>query len=753
VVSTLDCAEEYIGRGWAPVPIPTHEKAPRIREWPSLRITELNAPRYFTGEQNIGIILGSASNGLTDVDLDCDEAIELASIFLTPTAAIFGRPSKQRSHRLFRVEGNSPTLKLSDPISGDMLLEIRGDGGLQTVFPPSIHPSGEHIEWEIDGPPAVIEADELCNQTKRLAAACLVKRYCGHVNSYAEKLAALDATDPRVNRQVREWFGIEPANPKSFEKELLGLGPKPPHLINRLSPPVCPKLRHLDQSDWSPADEARLRSALSAIPAFNRDVWLRTGMALHASSWPNAFDLWDAWSRTCPEKYNEADQRKAWDSFGRPRKGASITLATVVHLARERGWTEDCVTDAISTGLERGQPNDPPKDDNDEAARRRKSMMSAAELRTMRFDPVRYVLLGFVPEGLALLVGRPKVGKSWWALDFAVACAAGRTTLGTLKPVSGDVLYLALEDGWRRLQRRLDKLLGPFHSEWPERLTFVPMGCWRRSDQGGLQDIEAWCKRAPNPTLIVIDTLERFRKPPTGKSPLYSADYDAITGLQKIANDHAIAIVVLHHDRKSEADDAFDTVSGTLGLTGAADTILIIKRRASGVVLYARGRDIEESETAIQFDKDTCRWTILGKASEVQRSTERARVIAALKAAGEPLSVRDIMIEAEMKNRNAVDILLGKMAKDGEIVRVKRGQYGLPTEDNGQIGKKERFDGKVTDSVAKENPTDLSDLAGRKERNGNGAGDFVAPPAPVSDGAAPNRDIWADLDIPDNLRR
>jgi len=176
----------------------------------------------------------------------------------------------------------------------------------------------------------------------------------------------------------------------------------------------------------------------------------------------------------------------------------------------------------------------------------------------------------------------------------------------------------------------------------------------------------------------VIDTLQRVRQPANGKSPLYGADYDAITGLQKLATDPGIAIVVLHHDRKADADDAFVTVSGTLGLTGAADTILILKRGRNGVVLHARGRDIEESETAMQFDKETCRWTILGRASEVLRSNERARVIAALREAGQPLTVGAIMIEAELVTRNAADILLSKMAKDGEIVRVKKGTYGLP---------------------------------------------------------------------------
>ena len=73
------------------------------------------------------------------------------------------------------------------------------------------------------------------------------------------------------------------------------------------------------------------------IPAVNRDDWLHVGMALHATGWPNAFEIWDAWSRTCPEKYNEADQRRTWDGFRGPRAGASITLGTVFHLATEQG--------------------------------------------------------------------------------------------------------------------------------------------------------------------------------------------------------------------------------------------------------------------------------------------------------------------------------------------------------------------------------------------------------------------------------
>ena len=125
------------------------------------------------------------------------------------------------------------------------------------------------------------------------------------------------------------------------------------------------------------------------------------------------------------------------------------------------------------------------------------------------------------------------------------------------------------------------------------------------------------------------------------------------------------------------ADDVFDTVSGTLWLTGAADTILIMKRQAGAVGLYVRGRDIEEVENALQFNKNTCRWTILGETAEVFRSEERGRVIAALEEAGEALSVTEIMGAAGIKSRGAADMLLGRMVRDGVLRKCGRGRYEI----------------------------------------------------------------------------
>jgi hypothetical protein len=128
-----------------------------------------------------------------------------------------------------------------------------------------------------------------------------------------------------------------------------------------------------------------------------------------------------------------------------------------------------------------------------------------------------------------------------------------------------------------------------------------------------------------------------------------------------------------------DADDVFDIVSGTLGLTGGVDTIAILKRRADGITMYVEGRDLIESvEKAVQFDRETCRWMILGEAAEVHRSADRTRVLDALKAAGTALTVSEIVGAADIHRRGAAYKLLQRMAVAGEIKRFDHGKYGLP---------------------------------------------------------------------------
>jgi AAA domain len=306
----------------------------------------------------------------------------------------------------------------------------------------------------------------------------------------------------------------------------------------------------------------------------------------------------------------------------------------------------------------------------------RQGMFSAETLQNETLPPLKWIVPNILPaEGVSLLCSKPKFGKSWFVLDLCLGCTSDRFILNSIKPMQGDVLYLALEDSKRRLQRRITKLLPAFGAKWPKRLTIKTE--WRRLHEGGLADIRAWHdeakKNGGNPIMVAVDVLAKVRKP-TGNRQLYEADYEALAGLTTLANELNICFLVATHVRKMAADDLMETVSGSFGTTGAVDTILVMANKPSGAVLDIRGRDVESAELAIQFSKTTCRWTVLGTAAEIHVSEQRAKIIAALKDAGEPVNVSALKAATGMRG-NALEALLSRMAKAGDIKRVTKGTY------------------------------------------------------------------------------
>jgi hypothetical protein len=192
----LDIALSYIQRGWNPVPIPLRAKKPDGNRWQQRIITAATAPRYFNGgPKNIGVLQGPSSGGLTDVDLDCSEAIVVAHYVLPKTDAVFGRTSKPRSHYLYRTDLASKLPKATEPLKDPtvtrskdekgVLVELRiggGGKGAQTVFPGSIHESGEAIEWDAKGEPAAVDGDDLVGRVRKIAAYSLLVRYWPRVS-------------------------------------------------------------------------------------------------------------------------------------------------------------------------------------------------------------------------------------------------------------------------------------------------------------------------------------------------------------------------------------------------------------------------------------------------------------------------------------------------------------------------------------------------------------------------------------------
>ena len=148
--SAVKAARKYAQRGWSPIRVPYRKKAPKLSGWPDLRIREEDVDEHFGGRRlNVGVLLGPPSNGLVDVDLDDDVAVQQAPFFLPKTDAIFGRKSRLRSHYLYYAPG-AKSRRFT--CANGTLLEMRSTGA-QTLFPGSTHPSGERVKWHKNGAP------------------------------------------------------------------------------------------------------------------------------------------------------------------------------------------------------------------------------------------------------------------------------------------------------------------------------------------------------------------------------------------------------------------------------------------------------------------------------------------------------------------------------------------------------------------------------------------------------------------------
>jgi hypothetical protein len=308
-----------MSRGWWLTSIPRAQKAPITPGWDKLRLLPGDIPRAFGNGENVGLILGSKSGWVTDGDLDCSEALILADVYLPITEAVFGRPSKPRSHRLY-IAVNATYEVFADPIDGKTLLELRTDGrdggAHQTVLPPSIHPSGEQIAWDGDIiAPAVIDARILRRRCAWLAIACLTMRY---VSEHAAQRPGPDLPrvlwefDNELGRRAFQWLG-EP------------LPDAPQH-----------NLRH---RSGLTARELNLAEIVAAIP--NNccwEEWNKIGMAIFAATAGSdrgriIFDDFSARSA----KYNPDTTADRWRHYHK-HPPSRIGAGSLVFLARQAGW-------------------------------------------------------------------------------------------------------------------------------------------------------------------------------------------------------------------------------------------------------------------------------------------------------------------------------------------------------------------------------------------------------------------------------
>lgn len=230
--------------------------------------------------------------------------------------------------------------------------------------------------------------------------------------------------------------------------------------------------------------------------------------------------------------------------------------------------------------------------------------VSMMELYDTAYPPKLPIIDGLLYNGTYLFVGSPKIGKSFFMAQIGYHISKGLPLWG-FSVRQGTVLYLALEDDYARLQRRLS---GMFGVECADNLYFATQA--KTLNEGLDRQLEEFLKEHKDARLIIIDTLQKVREV-GGDRYSYSSDYEIVTKLKSFSDKYGICLLVVHHTRKLESEDSFDMISGTNGLLGAADGAFIMhkkKRTDNEAVMDIVGRDQPDQELTIEFDRERCVW-------------------------------------------------------------------------------------------------------------------------------------------------
>lgn len=250
--------------------------------------------------------------------------------------------------------------------------------------------------------------------------------------------------------------------------------------------------------------------------------------------------------------------------------------------------------------------------------------MTGSELEKANIEKPFFIIKGVLPTGLSIIASPPKFGKSWLVLLMALSVADGQRFLG-FDTEKTTCLYLALEDSAARIKERTEKIMNgkPF----PENFIFSIKS--RDLSHGLIEQLEMFTQQRPDTKLIIIDTFQKIRGSMGRGESAYSADYRDTGMLKAFADAHKLCILLVHHTKKArDVGDVFANISGTLGISGAADTMLVLsreKRTDETTLLSITGRDIEPQEYSLTFDKTTCKWKSLGETAEVVPQTEIRR--------------------------------------------------------------------------------------------------------------------------------
>ena len=228
----------------------------------------------------------------------------------------------------------------------------------------------------------------------------------------------------------------------------------------------------------------------------------------------------------------------------------------------------------------------------------------------MEFAARRFCIRGLLPQGLCVLGGAPKIGKSWLVLDWCIRIARGDLVWG-MEVSQGTTLYLCLEDTLQRVQHRVYCM-----SEEGTPNAYFATAVGTLADDLESQ-ISSFLLLHPDTVLIVVDTFQMVRG--NSNEPSYGGDYQDMQKLKRIADAHNITVLLVYHLRKQGDRDPVNRLSGTTGISGAVDAVFVLDRKEraqNAALLVCTGRDVEYRELELRFSKERCVWDLVSDSAE-----------------------------------------------------------------------------------------------------------------------------------------
>lgn len=490
-------------------------------------------------------------------------------------------------------------------------LDLRGDGGY-VVAPPSLHLSGDRYMWSPD--------------TETLPVPPVPGWLLEMIQPEPEPVKPLPVVSNTTSARTLAYASV------ALERELVKLSECGNGTRNKQLNEAALKLGHIIGAGWlndSVVEHALLTTAMAiGLPKHEATATIKSGISA---------------GRKEPTVLEDRPIEP-----GDPKLGLTIRDKRI-----SKG--EQAVEPAEVHWMER--------------------IVDAADYPGKVFDPLVWAVPGLLPEGCFLFAGAPKTGKSWVALQIALAVATGGLLFGKIQCEQADVLYLDLESNQRRMKSRLSAMIG--EDEWPARGTLSIT-----NDADRLPDLvdrlDEWMIRRPKTRLIVIDIFENIRPDDSNVKNvnLYRLDYNSIRLLTRWADAYHVTILMLHHTNKMHSpDNQFNKISGSTGLTGATSGAWVMGgTEKDEYVLKVQGRDLESSDDLfLKWDSFLCKHILAGSGALYSISDERKAILEVMDNDQE-WSPRELAEEVN-KPVTAIGKLLRALVADRLVEKASYGKY------------------------------------------------------------------------------